>query len=121
METKVALYTVAFDPGDLRMHDSSFSKYCKELCEYRIKHECSFQCNEDGEYGRLLYIWEQQGYLMTFFSNHKDKLDTNRYGHINVQEAIRRHAILLYEIRRRLATGDLEDFFVPCIRIPIRR
>lgn len=113
-QAKVALYTVAFDDlGEQRLRDSSFSRYCKGLCPYGIVRECKRQCDEDGEYGRLLHIWEQRGYLLIFFSNQKDKLDTDRYGHITVQEALRRHAILLNEIRRRIETDDLESLFVP--------
>lgn len=114
MQAKVALYTVAFDDlGEQRLRDSSFSSYCKGLCPYGAVRECKRQCDEDGEYGRLLHIWEQQGYLLTFFSNQKDKLNTDRYGHITVQEALRRHGILLNEIRRRIATDNLERLFVP--------
>lgn len=114
MQAKVALYTAAFDDlREQRLRDSSFSTYCKGLCPYNVVRKCECQCNDDGEYGRLLHIWEQQSYLITFFSNQKDKLNTERYGHITVQEAIRRHAILLYEIRRRIATGNLEALFVP--------
>ena len=118
-KVRVALYTVAFDDmGELRLHDSSFSKYCKELCIHRIRRECSFQCNEDGEYGRLLHIWSQQGYLIAFFSNQKDRLNTERYGYITVREAIERHKILLHDIRQVLERGDLESLFVPLYKNP---
>ncbi len=114
MQARVALYTVTFDDlEEQRLWDSSFSKYCKELCPYGADHKCDNRCNVDGEYGRLLHIWDQQGYLITFFSNQKKKLDTDRYGHISVQDAIRRHSFLLDEIRRAIATGDLESLFVP--------
>ena len=114
IKTKVALYTVAFDDlGEQRLRDSSFSRYCKEFCPHRVNRECKRQCDKEGEYGRLIHIWEQRGYLITFFSNQKDKLNTDRYGHIDIQEAIRRHEVLLKEIIRLLATGDLESLFVP--------
>lgn len=119
LQAKVALYTVAFDDlGEQRLWDSSFSYYCKELCTYGIVRECKRRCDEDGEYGRLLHLWERQGYLLKFFSNQKDKLNTERYRFITVQEALRRHAILLDEIRRRLATDDLENLFVPLYKNP---
>lgn len=121
IRARVALYTVAFDElEEQRRWDSSFSNYCKGLCPYSINHKCGNQCYIDGEYGRLLHIWKQQGYLITFFSNQKDRLDTERYGHISVQEAIRRHLILLDEIRRAIATGDLENLFVPLYENPNR-
>lgn len=110
-DKKVALYTVTFDLGELRQHDSSFSKYCKELCEHRVNRECRTQCNDDGEYGRLLHIWEQQGYLIAFFSNQKDKLNTDRYGRITVGQAIVRNGIFLNEIRQTIQTGDLNSVF----------
>lgn len=112
-DKKVALYTVAFEPGELRQHDSSFSKYCKELCEHRIRRECNTQCNIDGEYGRLLHIWERQGYLIAFFSNQKDKLSTDRYGNITVGQAVARNRIFLNELRQAVQTGDLDDVFQP--------
>ena len=122
MAAKVALYTVAFDDlGEQRQWDSSFSRYCKELCPRGIARECKNQCQEEGEYGRLLYLWSQPAYLITFFSNQKDVLDTDRYGHITVKEAIRRHLILLFAIRKALATENLERLFVPLYNKPNRR
>ncbi len=117
-ETKVALYTVAFDPGELRQYDSSFSKYCKEQCEHRIKKECAFQCNEDGEYGRLLHIWDQPGYLISFFSNQMDKLGTERYGNITRIQAIERNKIFLNELRQIVRSDELDDVFQPLYNKP---
>ena len=118
-QARVALYTVAFDDlEEQRLWDSSFSSFCQCLCPYGTIWGCNRRCDEDGEFGRLLYIWSQQGYLLKFFSNQKDKLNTNRYGHITVQEALRRHAILLNEIRKCLATANLEDLFVPLHKNP---
>lgn len=117
-KAKAALYTVAFDVSELRFHDSSFSKYCKELCVYRIRRECAYQCNKDGEYGRLLHIWRQMGYLISFFSNQKDKLNSERYGHITVSEAIVRHEKLLDDLEEILMHGDLESLFVPLHKNP---
>ena len=114
MRVKAALYTVAYDDmGELRLHDSSFSRYCKDLCPHCLRKECKCQCNEVGEYGRLLHLWSQRGYLISFFSNQRAKLNTARYGFISVQDAIMRHEVLLNEIQKLLSTGDLESFFVP--------
>jgi len=122
MQVKAALYTVAFDDmGELRLHDSTFSRYCKDLCPYGLKQECNFRCNNDGEYGRLLHLWSQQGFLISFFSNQRSKLNTPRYGNISVKEAIERHEILLNEIQNELATGNLENLFVPLHSNPNRK
>ena len=117
-ETKVALYTVAFDLEELMQHDSSFLKYCKQLCINILKQECSFQFNEDGEYGRLLHIWEQQDYLIAFFSNQMDKLATDRYGNITREQAIQRNKLFLYELRRTIMSGELDTLFQPLYKSP---
>ncbi len=114
MQVKAALYTIAYDDmGELKRHDSSFDRYCKDFCPYGLKQECKYKCNEVGEYGRLLHLWRQQGYLIAVFSLQKAKLNTPRYGNITVKEAIERHEILLNEIQNELSTGNLESFFVP--------
>lgn len=119
LKAKAALYTVAYgDVNELRRHDSSFSSYCKDFCPLGIKRGCKYSCNEDGEYGRLLHLWSQQGYLLAFFSNQKDRLKTDRYGHITVSQAIRRHGVLLNKIRSVLETGDLNSIFDPLYQNP---
>lgn len=110
-KAKAALYTVAFGKGELRLHDSAFDGFCKTDCGY--SHNCNEECNADGEYGRLLYIWRQQGYLIRYFSNWRQKLNTDRYGHISVLDAIKRHQTLLSAVENCLLHDNLANVFEP--------
>ena len=116
--TKIALYTVAFNLSELRRHDSSFDYFCKNHCEYNCSGSCGEICNEKGEYGRLLYIWCQQGYLMRFFTTFRHLINTDRYGNIDIKEAITRHKLFLVEVEDYLLRGDLSKFFISLYKNP---
>lgn len=118
LKTKAALYTVAFDIGELRRHDSSFNGFCRNDCEFGIDNKCEEQCVKDGEYGRLLFIWKQQGYLIRFFSTFRNLLSSKRYDYIDIKEAIGRHNKLLAAIEDYLLRGDLGDFFIHLYKKP---
>ena len=107
---KIALYSAAFEIGESRRHNSSFSEFCKNDCGYKNP-TCSIECNEQGELGRLLYIWRQNGYLIRYFKNQQRKL-SERYGP-DIRGAIDRNNQLLDEIEERLLKKDISSFFIP--------
>lgn len=109
---KVALYTVVFSVGEIRPHDSAFDGFCREGCEHRIANNCEEQCNSDGEYGRLLYNWRNNDYLIRYFKNLRHLLNSERYGNIDIKCAIQRHRLLVTEIDECLQKGDLNSLFI---------
>lgn len=118
-KAKVALFTVAFDPSELRRHNSSFSIFCKNWCEYGPPIVCRNHCCNDGEYGRLMELWSNQGYLIPYFKNRIHLLNTERYGNItNVNDAIYRTKELLEIVQRQILQGDLNEIFKPLYNNP---
>lgn len=113
-----ALYTVAFSPAELRVHDSSFDGFCRNDCEYAQGRPCEGQCCFWGEYGRLLYLWSKNGYLMRYFRNNSKYLNTDRYNHISIVQAIQRNKQLVAEVDDYLHHGDLREFFIPLYKNP---
>ena len=119
LKARAALYTVVFSPGELRRHDSSFDGFCRNDCEYSIgQKRCGEQCCEGGEYGRLMYLWRQNGYLIRYFKNNIKYLQTDRYGHLEIVQAIQRHKQLVVAIDDFLQHGDLGTLFIPLYKSP---
>ena len=113
---KVAVYTVAFDIKQMRTHDSSFKDFCKKDCEFAFN--CKEQCNKNGEYGRVIYIWNQNGYLYRYFKNQFKNLNCKRYDYINAAEAIKLHKQFLLSVEQFIISGNFEKSFVPLYKNP---
>lgn len=107
---KIALYTVSFDIGEMRRHNSSLNDFCRTDCEYRNP-SCQEECNKRGELGRLLYVWRQNGYLIRYFKSQQKQL-SERYG-LDIKGAICRHHQLLDELEDILLKKDISSLFVP--------